>query len=174
MHGLIKAWNYVKDLMRKQQISVTIAAFLRWSASQNLFFIYQCPISFSPESLRDVLWRCWQVCDSHLWGTNIWVFLVACQQELQPSQYNFSVHKHNRYRWQKRVLQVSKKESNNNSPLTRKTRTITFTSSMNKVVAGSPCWWFFGVGICHKLDLGWPVLLVLMQQQIANDDDATS
>lgn len=27
-------------------------------------------------------------------------------EELQPSQYNFSVHKHNRYRWQKRVLQM--------------------------------------------------------------------
>ncbi|KAI9515638.1 hypothetical protein NQZ68_023288 [Dissostichus eleginoides] len=28
------------------------------------------------------------------------------EEEQQPSQYNFSVHKHNRYRWQKRVLQI--------------------------------------------------------------------
>lgn len=38
-------------------------------------------------------------------------------QEKQPAQHNFSVHKHNRYRWQKRVLQVSlgaKQESNHN------------------------------------------------------------
>ncbi|XP_044067459.1 formin-like protein 13 [Siniperca chuatsi] len=27
-------------------------------------------------------------------------------QEQQPSQYNFSVHKHSHYRWQKRVLQI--------------------------------------------------------------------
>ncbi|XP_023122489.1 uncharacterized protein LOC111566228 [Amphiprion ocellaris] len=30
-------------------------------------------------------------------------------QEQKPSQYNFSVHKHGRYRWQKRVLQVDSK-----------------------------------------------------------------
>ncbi|XP_070824872.1 uncharacterized protein [Chaetodon trifascialis] len=28
------------------------------------------------------------------------------EEEQQPSQYNFSVHKHGRYRWQKRVLQI--------------------------------------------------------------------
>lgn len=28
------------------------------------------------------------------------------EEEQKPSQYNFSVHKHGRYRWQKRVLQV--------------------------------------------------------------------
>ncbi|KAK5895172.1 hypothetical protein CesoFtcFv8_011790 [Champsocephalus esox] len=28
------------------------------------------------------------------------------EEEQQPSQYNFSVQKHNRYRWQKRVLQI--------------------------------------------------------------------
>ncbi|XP_028265570.1 formin-like protein 13 [Parambassis ranga] len=28
------------------------------------------------------------------------------EEEQQPSQYNFSVHKHGRYRWQKRVLQM--------------------------------------------------------------------
>nr|XP_046253301.1 formin-like protein 13 [Scatophagus argus] len=28
------------------------------------------------------------------------------QEEQQPSQYNFSVHKHSHYRWQKRVLQI--------------------------------------------------------------------
>ncbi|KAK5864054.1 hypothetical protein PBY51_001029 [Eleginops maclovinus] len=28
------------------------------------------------------------------------------EEEQEPSQYNFSVHKHNRYRWQKRVLQI--------------------------------------------------------------------
>ncbi|XP_068589178.1 uncharacterized protein [Cebidichthys violaceus] len=31
---------------------------------------------------------------------------TAAEEEPQPSQYNFSVHKHSHYRWQKRVLQI--------------------------------------------------------------------
>ncbi|XP_040049664.2 uncharacterized protein LOC120829539 [Gasterosteus aculeatus] len=31
---------------------------------------------------------------------------AAAEEEPKPSQYNFSVHKHNHYRWQKRVLQI--------------------------------------------------------------------
>lgn len=38
---------------------------------------------------------------------DIVLFFFSRVQEQQPTQHNFSVHKHNRYRWQKRVLQVS-------------------------------------------------------------------
>ncbi|XP_070695075.1 uncharacterized protein [Pempheris klunzingeri] len=31
---------------------------------------------------------------------------LICLEEQQPSQHNFSVHKHSRYRWQKRVIQI--------------------------------------------------------------------
>uniref|UniRef100_A0A672HVC6 Formin-like protein 13 n=1 Tax=Salarias fasciatus TaxID=181472 RepID=A0A672HVC6_SALFA len=33
-------------------------------------------------------------------------FYTAPQEDREPKQYNFSVHKHGRYRWQKRVLQI--------------------------------------------------------------------
>ncbi|XP_029361871.1 formin-like protein 13 [Echeneis naucrates] len=32
--------------------------------------------------------------------------ILADEEQQQPSQYNFSVHKHSHYRWQKRVLQI--------------------------------------------------------------------
>ncbi|TNN71159.1 hypothetical protein EYF80_018679 [Liparis tanakae] len=31
---------------------------------------------------------------------------TVAEEETQPKQYNFSVHKHSHYRWQKRVLQI--------------------------------------------------------------------
>lgn len=62
----------------------------------------------TPEALRETLFppsffsKC--LVDFWVWQSVLFFWFV---QEQQPTQHNFSVHKHNRYRWQKRVLQVS-------------------------------------------------------------------
>eukprot|EP00066_Takifugu_rubripes_P011845 XP_011601111.1 PREDICTED: formin-like protein 5 [Takifugu rubripes] len=39
-------------------------------------------------------------------GTQVLQQQSQAEEEQEPTQHNFSVHKHNRYRWQKRVLQI--------------------------------------------------------------------